>query len=208
MNRAELRSNLRRHLSEAGGAIHDDTRMNAELNRSARNLAAERALLKRQVQLSTVDGAAALPADAVGVLRVYHNTGRYDLRPIQPDHTPMPGEAAGYRPEWFSYDPTWGAGLSIYPARSVALTVNILSGGDLMDDDTDQPWNGAHEGYHDLVALHAAYMLSGQSGPGAAREPVWYQRYMQRMDEFRAAIAMQRITTRPMRLGAPQRRYP
>lgn len=214
MNLQELRTRTRKHLAEAGSGLHADPDIDSQLNRSARSIAAERALLKRRATITTdEDGVMLLPTDAVAVTEVYSAQHRTHLMAINPADAPMEGTGISYGPAplYYSHDPAWGAAGQVYPPRVVTLTVNLLTGGLKMSELTDEPWNGAYEDYHDVIALHAAHMLSGQGGPSAAREAIYLQRYQSRMDEFKSAIAMQQLDQPALRIAGvapgPRRRW-
>lgn len=204
MQRLELANRVRRHLAESGNGNYSADDITSQLNRSARSLAAERALLKRRVTVTTdEDGVFLLPTDAVTVTEVYSNQHRQHLTAINPADAPHSGETTTYGsyPTYYSFDPAWGANGQVYPARVVTLDVNLLTAGLPMTLDTDVPWNGAYEEYQDVIALHAAHILSGLNGPSAAKETVYLQRYAARMEEFRAAIAMQQLDQPAMRIA-------
>lgn len=215
MNLGELLTRTRKHLAEAGSGLHNDADITAQLNRSARSIAAERALLKRRETITTNEaGGVALPADAVAVTEVYSAQYRTHLMAINAADAPYEGDTVqyGHAPLYYSFDPAWGAAAQVYPARpGVALNVSLLTAGLRMTSLTDVPWNGAYEDYHDVIALHAAHLLSGMGGPSAARDAVWMQRYQNRMEEFKAAIAMLQLDQPPMRIvgvaPGPRRRW-
>lgn len=209
MNRQSLSILVRRLMAEAGSAVYTADSINDQLNRSAAALAQQNALFRRRVSLtSDVDGAVSLPSDAVAVINVWSNAGRYHLTAVSPQDAPLPGEPTGsaYSAE-YSYDPAWGPGLTIYPARVLDLTVDLLVTGPAMGADTTPPWGGQWETYHDVIAMHAAYHLGGWGGGSGAAQQAAMQRYQIRMDEFKAAVAIQTLSHPMQVVGVQPRRH-
>lgn len=203
MNLTDLIRRARKHLAEAGQASLSDTDFTAELNRSQKALAAETGLLRGVGTFTAgADGVAALPTSVLSVISVYHAARRYYLEPVQQEA--LADWRGGGQPRWFTYDPAYGgSGLQVWPASSIDVTVVYHHAGAPMVAGIDQPWGGAFETFHDLIALHASYMLGGLNGPSAAKDTVYAQRFGARMDEFKAARAIQVLNTPSMVMRAP-----
>jgi hypothetical protein len=209
VNRAALHKHVRRLLAEAGQAMFPDDAVNDQLNRSARALAQQHALLRRRVTLDTDDsGAATLPDDTAAVLTLWDNVRRWHLMAVSAEYAPFPGEVTetGYATA-YSYDPAWGSKLTVYPARALGLTADLLVTGPAMTTDADVPWGGQYETYHDVISLHAAYHLGGYAGGGnAAVQGMSLQRYQLRMEEFKSAMAIRAIDGPSMQVVGVQPR--
>lgn len=211
MNLAELTRRTRKHLAEAGGAVHNDTDIQAELNRSARTLAGTLSLFKARTNIIATNGRANVPDDLLSIINVTNPARRVTLEPVDaasmasdPNIYPTGGTAWGY-----SFDPAWGRALNIYPPRSETLSIVYRAAPPAMEDATSTPWGGAYEDWHDLIALHAAQSLSGLTGASGAKEPIWLQRLALRLEEFRDHLALQALDTPPTRIAAywgPRRR--
>lgn len=203
MNLTDLTRRARKHLAEAGQATFSDADITAELNRSQRALAAETGLL-RGVATVTADanGLATLLTTLLSVVSVYNAARRYYLNPVQPEA--LADWRGGGQPQWYTYDPAYGVStLQVWPASSIDVNVVYRHAGTPMATGTDLPWGGSFETFHDLIALHAAYMLGGLNGPSAAKDTVFAQRFAARMDEFKSARALQVLNTPSMVMRAP-----
>lgn len=194
---------VRRHLAEAGSGAHNDNAIQDAVKRSARDLARQYHLFKGVATLTPTDGRAALPADFAGVETV--RAGGVTL----PLHTPA--EVAARTPwtlpayYWGEEYETDGALLLYGPVPGpVVLTYHRVPA-----DPTQsrEAWGGKYEEYHDLIALHAAHSLQGQTGASAAKDGIWLQRLEQRKDEFRAYLASARLGTTRMQF-TPRTRFP
>lgn len=207
MNLTDLTRRVRRHLAEAGAGVHQDADIQAELNRSARTLAAENALFKGVAAAVATDGMAPLPADLLSVVSVTAAPSGYALAPVDltaamNSNLPQAGAVTGY-----AFDEAWGRKLYVFPAGAATLNVVYRRAPAPMTQPGDEAWGGAYEAYHDLIALHAAHQLAGQTGSSAAKDAVWLQRFAQRREEFRAHLALQALDTPPMRvMSGPRRR--
>lgn len=207
MNLTDLTRRTRRHLQEAGTASFQDPEIAEQLNRSARTLAAQHALLTDRITASSVSGTVTLPPEVVSVRRVYANSGRYFLKALPGDAPPMPGEypMAG-RAEYYHHDHRNAGTLTVLPGSSADFTLDVLTAGAPMTAGGDEPWNGQWETWHDLIAYHAADRLSTQRGATGAAQTAWAQRFAQRMDEFKMAVAMMQVDAAPLRIGSPSPR--
>ena len=205
MNLSELARQVRRHLAEAGTGVYNDDDVTAQVQRSARDLAKQHRLFYRTAALTPdAQGYAALPADFAGLkqvlssgqqlaeLRGTHNVYGYSGWSMDPADLDSVGKIRIHGTvrgpvalEYWAYPPE-------------------LSG-------NAEAWNGLYSEYHDLIALHAAHQLSGGSGPSAAKEAIWLQRYQQRLDEFKSALVTERLNTRRVQFTShtrfPSRRY-
>lgn len=208
MNLTTLTTRVRRSLAEAGSGLNNDTQIQSEINRSARTLASELGLFKKQGNVDVVAGVATVPADLLSIIAVTDGARRTNLYPV--DATMMNSDALPYTggpAESYSFDEAWGRTLNIYPpTASLTATLIYRSAPPAMVAGTDEAWGGAYSDYHDLIALHAAHQLYGGRGASAARDPVWLQRYAQRLDEFKGTLALKALSNPGMTLRPGPRR--
>lgn len=205
MNLTDLTRRVRRHLAEAGSGAHNDPDIQAQIRRSARDLARTHHLFKAVATLSVeADGNLALPADLAALATVSNRNGGLPLI--------TPTQFASYPGVWTEPAYYWGeefdtnGKILIYGRALGPFVVTYYKYPPDPTADVDA-WGGKYPEYHDLIGLHAAHQLQGQTGASAAKDAVWMQRLEQRKDEFRQYLATARLGSARMQFTT-QTRFP
>lgn len=218
MNRQELRTLLRKILVEAGNAKYTDTDMNAELSRSARAIAGQYGLIQSEVTGTTDAQGRLLIPQLVNVTGRFWtgNTG-YQMPVInysqQYDYDPRGPTAVGAVRALIVDEGILGPGtVAVWPNPGAGVSVTLMAfvDGGSMTADSDIPWGGRYEVYHDAIALHAAHQLGAWGGASGAKEPAWYQRYQMRMEELKDRGSAGMLLDQSRMTGAlsrPRRRW-
>lgn len=207
MNLTDLARLTRRHLAEAGTGVYNDGDIDAQLVRSARDLAKQFRLFHRTAALAPdAQGYITLPADFLGLASIHDDNGEVS-------ELTLPTRPTTYGHTGWTYDPAdldHQNRVQIHGLTRGVLSVRYYAAPPAPDSSTEA-WAGRYSEYHDLIALHAAHQLSGGNGPSAARESVWLERLNQRLGELRASLTTERLTTRRgqmvTRTRFPSRRY-
>lgn len=229
MNRQQLSRMTRRMLAEAGNSQHDEALdILPQLERSQRSLAREYSLFRSVTSVALSPGAyhftppagmtgIALPPRiaASGSTLTYMDPSRALLRDVNA-YTSLSQTGLPLAYYWGGDFTTPVPGdVYLWPAvgtSAITLTLSAFMAPTALTADNTEAWNGIEPDFHDLIALHAAHQLYGQSGANAAKNPVFLQRFQQRLEEFAGYRAAAQIDNPPLRLSAgpatdPRREY-
>lgn len=206
MNLTDLTRRVRKHLAEAGTGAHNDTDIQEQVRRSARDLARTYHLFKSVATLNVeADGNVTAPDDMAGIVDIRAAHG-WDLTLVTPmQFASFPGTWTDPAYYWGEEYDTGGKILIYGRALSPFVVTYYRYPPDPAAD--RDAWGGKYPEYHDLIALHAAHQLQGLTGVSAAKDMTWLQRFEQRKDEFRAYLATARLGNTRMQF-TPTTRFP
>lgn len=214
MNRLELRKQVRQHLAEAGTGQYTDETLNAQISRSARSIAGELGLILSIVDVASVGASLTLPSGVVNVVSASLQNNRGQLRlasaaeALSEDARAITGLLNGTPNMLIVDEAMFGPGAArLYPVPGDGELITLqafLDGGDLLSD-SDIPWGGRYDAYHDVIAYHAAHHLITRTGRSGSNDPTWFQRYQDRLENLRDRGSAGSLTLTP-RLHNPIRR--
>lgn len=206
MNLQQLRKQVRQHLAEAGSGQYQDDTLNSQISRSSRSIAGELGLILSIVDVASVGASLTLPAGVVNVVSAAlpNNRGHLMLASaadaLNEDARAITGLLSGTPRMLIVDEATFGPGTArLYPVPADGETITIqafLDGGDLVSD-SDIPWGGRYDAYHDVIAYHAAHHLITRTGRSGSNDPTWFQRYQDRLENLRDRGSAGSLTLTP-----------
>ena len=190
MNRLALAKRVRQHLAEAGQGQYSDPTITDQVSISARSLAGELGLIQTFATVSSLGAVVTLPAGTVNVIRATLYGRGTEL------HLAAASEVLAENPRAFETttggmantlivdEGLLGPGVArLYPGSTDGTQVTVyafVDGGELLAD-TDVPWGGRYDAYHDVIAYHAAWHLVTRQGKAASGDATWLNRYRERL---------------------------
>ena len=216
MNRGQLVTRIRQHLAEAGQGQYSDATLQDQVSVSARSLAGELGLIQsRSSVVSTgANGTVALPPGTVNVIGA-SITGRGGVlqcisgsQALANDQRALDGTLSGSPAYLIVDEGLLGPNTArLYPGNTDGYGVTIqafVDGGDLVSD-SDIPWGGRYDAYHDVIAYHAAHHLVTRQGKAASADPTWLNRYHDRLESLRDRGSLSQVNDQT-RFSVPIRR--
>lgn len=209
MQLSDLRAQVRRHLAEPSTDVFSDALINAKLNRSQNDLAAQYALIQKNVSLNISGSFVQLPTDFIhpGEDRPKidgNEIRRIDLNDLMlMDPLALTTSSQSGIPRYYVYEESLTLGASptvpsfgIWPSGIGLLSFTYAAMPVTMTTDSDVPWNSKYEPFHELIAMHAANALQIEQGSSAAGNSVFYSIFMRRKEELRAHMARGKVGKR------------
>ena len=217
MNRQQLVRMTRRMLAEAGNSQHDETLdVIPQVERSQRDLARQFSLFRSVTGAVLAPGTFHFtpPAGMTGMAAPPRLAGSNQSLQYRDPGRALVYDVGAYTAASQTSTPQtfyWGSDFALpvqgdvylWPAvgpAALAVTLNVFMAPAALSGDTVEAWNGAEPDYHDLIAAHAAHQLYGASGANAAKNPVFLQRFQQRLDEFASYRAASQIDNPPFQI--------
>ena len=83
--------------------------------------------------------------------------------------------------------------IGLWPVSVGTLSLTYVARAAVMTLDTDVPWNGKYETFHELIAMTVANALQIEQGSSAAGNTVFYAIFTKRQTEFGAYLSRGKI---------------
>ena len=204
MQLSELRAQVRRHLAEASTDVFSDALINNKLERAQGDLCGRWGLIQVPGIVNFAGSFAVMPP---GFIHPGEDKPKINGVPLQRidlsdlmmrDPLALTTSSQGGPTTHYVYEEslTIGGGannIGLWPASAGTLTLTYVARPTALVLDTDVPWNGKYETFHEIIAMDAANALQIEQGSSAAANTVFYSIFMKRKEEFSAYLSRGKI---------------
>lgn len=204
MQLSELRAQVRRHLAEASTDVFPDPLIDLKLNRAQGDLCGRWALIQTPASFAFSGPFLTMPINFIhpGEDKPKVNgvpLQRIDLSDLMMrDPLALTSSSQGGTTTHYVYEESLALNgnantIGLWPVSVGTLSLTYVSRPNYMTADTDVPWNGKYEAFHEIIAMSVANTLQVEQGSSAAANTVFYSIFMKRKEEFGAYLSRGKI---------------